>query len=519
MGEDKIFSKFPNLPKMVVDFIKSLVAMLKSKDDELKMKDNELKMKDDELKALRAENQKLKEKLSLDSHNSSKPPSSDPPEKKTKPKSTRQPSGKKPGGQPNHKGHGIKHLQTREPDRVVEHWPATCEACSNRDKCAAKGKVADTQYGYDIVFVPVFIKNSVMSCCCPLKDGEKLVGTAPLASTHEYGKGLYAFCSLLYSYGEVSYSRIKELIEGLFGFSISTATVYKAVQSCKKGLESTIEWIKEQLIDSPLLHVDETGFKVKGKNHWVHGITNELLTHLSVQERRGYEGMINAGILEHFKGNAIHDFWPSYFKFAEMIHSLCNVHILRELIERWENTKQEWPKKMLELLLRIKKTKEEIIEKGGNAFNEDQWAKLKEEYDLIVAEGLALNPPPVPNPKKRGRPARGKTLCLLDRFRNYHEEILRFATDFSVPFDNNPAERIMRNVKTRQKISGSMRNIDGAQAYCDIMSYLLSTRPYNINAFDAIMHVFNGTSQELLKKHYSKSNPDGLDQQPRLDSA
>jgi len=497
MGEDKIFSQFPNLPKMVVDFIKSLVAMIKSKDNELT--------------ELRAENQRLKERLSLDSHNSSKPPSSDPPDKKKpNPKSTREPSGKKPGGQPGHKGHGNKLLQIREPDKVIEHWPDACEGCSNRDQCASNGKVSNTQYEYDVLFVPVFTKNLVMSCCCPLKDGEKLIGTAPLSSTHQYGKGLKVLCALLYSYGTVSYSRIKGLIEGLFGFSISVATVWEAVQSCKNGLADTIEWIKENLKNSPLLHPDETGLKVNGKNHWVHGVTNGILTYLSVQEKRGHEGMVKAGVLNNFNGMAMHDYWKSYYKFANMIHALCNVHLVRELIERWENTKQEWPKKMLELLFRIKTAKEEIIKKDGNAFSKDQWAEYKGEYDLIVEEGFRLNPPPEPNPNKRGQPAKGKSRCLLERLHDRHEEILRFATDFSVPFGNNAAEQIMRHVKNRQKISGSMRIINGAQAYCDIMSYLLSIRSYNVNAFDAIMHVFNGTSREHLERLYSVVNPNIL---------
>jgi hypothetical protein len=44
-----------------------------------------------------------------------------------------------------------------------------------------------------------------------------------------------------------------------------------------------------------------------------------------------------------------------------------------------------------------------------------------------------------------------------------------------------------------------MRIIEGAQAYCDIMSYLLTTQNHGINAFDAILNVYNGTSRELVE--------------------
>jgi len=498
MGENQIFNEFPNLPKKVVDFIIKLIAIITGKDVELAECHSEIA-------ALRAENQALKEQNSLDSHNSSLPPSKDKPGKKPKPKSLRTPSGRKRGGQVGHKGHGIKHLQTRQPDKTVEHWPDDCGGCGNREQCIALGKAVNNQYEYDVLMIPVITKHVIYNVACPLKNGAVLAGTAPLNSTHEYGNGILALCALLYTFGTVSYDRIKELINGLFGLPISKATVYKAVQKCKEGLGDTIEWIREQLRISLLLFLDETGFNIDGVLHWIHTATNGILTYLSVQEKRGEEGMIKAGILNHFKQTGIHDYWKSYYKFIEMIHALCNAHLLRELIERLENTGQEWTKKMIDLLLRIKASKDEIIESGGKAFPEEQWAELKNEYDEIVVEGLALNPMPVRAPGQRGRLKLGKTLCLLIRLRDRSSEILRFATDFNVPFDNNTAERAHRHVKNRIKISGCMRLLDGAQAYCDIMSYLQSLPKHKVNAFDAILAVYNGTSRELIENLHSEA--------------
>lgn len=490
MGEDNIFKMFPRLPEMVVAFIKSLVATIAGKNAEIDKKD-------EEIKALQEENQKLKEQLSLDSHNSSLAPSSD--RNKPNPKSLRTPSGNNKGGQKGHKGNGIKYLQTREPDKVVEHWPNSCDNCSNRENCIGSGNSVNTQYEYDVMFVPVITKHNVLEFSCPLRNGERLTGTAPLNSTHEYGKGLQAFNVLMYTYGTVSYDRIKKIVNSLFGFSISTATIYKSVQNCKKGLESTIDWIKDQLIKSSMLFLDETGFNINGKNQWIHGVSNGTLKYMSVQEKRGYEGMILAGVLEFFKGIGMHDCWSSYSKFEDIVHALCNAHLLRELVERWENTSQEWAQKMIVLLLQIKSEKEDIIKAKGNAFTKQQWNKFKTEYDSIVAEGLELNPLPDKESGKRGRPKKGKSRNLLERLRDKDEEFLRFATDFSVPFDNNEAERLMRHAKIRVKVSGCMREVDGAQAYCDIMSYLLSTKSYDINALDALHHVFNGTSRQMME--------------------
>jgi hypothetical protein len=66
-------------------------------------------------------------------------------------------------------------------------------------------------------------------------------------------------------------------------------------------------------------------------------------------------------------------------------------------------------------------------------------ASFSKRYDALVAEGKQLNPPP-PRTGKRGRPALGPAGSLLARLATYRTDVLRFATDFRVPFDNNQAE-------------------------------------------------------------------------------
>ena len=93
----------------------------------------------------------------------------------------------------------------------------------------------------------------------------------------------------------------------------------------------------------------------------------------------------------------------------------------------------------------------------------------------IVLEGLALNPePPAPPPGTRGRIKRSKALNLLIRLEERYEEIMGFFEHPGVPFDNNQAERDLRMMKVREKISGTFRSEEHATVFCDLRAVLSS---------------------------------------------
>ena len=85
-----------------------------------------------------------------------------------------------------------------------------------------------------------------------------------------------------------------------------------------------------------------------------------------------------------------------------------------------------------------------------------------------------------------------KTKNLLDRFRGYNDDILRFMHDFEVPFENNQAERDVRMMKVQQKISGTFRSAQGARSFCRIRGYISTVKKNKLSVIDAIKAVFKG---------------------------
>jgi transposase len=239
------------------------------------------------------------------------------------------------------------------------------------------------------------------------------------------------------------------------------------------------------LLEQKVVHFDETGLRVAGQLHWLHSASTDLLTYFGLHRKRGQAAMHDLGILPAFTGWAVHDHWAAYLLFAQCDHAFCNAHHLRELQFISDQYQQPWASEMAQLLLAIK---DEVADtSAADPWTDDRLRHFEQAYDAILQRGFQANPPPQTTPNKRGRPKQSPPKNLLDRLHKHKANVLAFMYDFDIPFDNNLAERDIRMVKVKQKVSGTFRTLTGAQTFCAIRSYISTVRKQGGNVIAALL--------------------------------
>lgn len=485
--------------KELIQQIQKMVEQLQQQSEQLQQQNEQLTKLREEIAAKDAQIEALTKKIEELTHkknsgNSSTPPSKDGYQKPA-PKSLREKSGRKAGGQEGHKGSGMK--IDREPDEVVQHKPERCAGCPYAGQCDLKS--CETRYEYEVEVKTKLIAHEAMRCEHCQLTGQAETGTFPahITGSKQYGIGVSALTVTLLTLGMVSVDRTQKLMSSL-GIPISKGKIQGALEIAAEKVKPALDLIKTMILLQFVLHFDETGVQVAGKLNWLHCACTDKWRLYSVEEKRGKEGIEAMGILPLANGIAVHDFWKPYLNYDNVLHAMCCAHLERELVYTEESGKQDWAKALRELFQTMCHRRAVLTAEGADAFPKQELDGYLQQYDKLVEEGMKANPVPEKVPGKRGRTGKGKFRCLLERFRDFKNDILRFARDWRVPFTNNTAERAIRWAKVKDKVSGCFRSKAGADDFAAVLSYVSTAALHGLSSFDALKSLFSGNAFQLV---------------------
>lgn len=460
--------------------LKALISSLLAESQRLK----------DRVQELEIENAELKRQLSQNSTNSHKPPSSDGLTKKPtiKPALPKQ-AGKKPGGQPGHPGQTLRFVE--QPDLIHTHQPTQCHQCGL--PLQGPGHIVARRQVFDLPQPRLFVEEHQVvahQCACGcVQTGHFPTGVdAPV----QYGPRIHAQSVLLNVDYRVPFAKVQQFWADLTGYAYNPATLVSVQTTLDEQLQPIEEQIKDQLKAAAVCHFDETGVRVGGQLQWLHVASNANYTHLFVHAKRGQDALLaSQSILSDCVNWTVHDCWASYFSAGKGRHALCGAHLLRELAALVEQG-SVWAKAMHSYLLDAYKASRHGPILAPEAVH---WRDC---YEQLCGQADEEELPPLVFFKangQTGRARRSKGRNLLDRLILHQDAVLAFAFEAGVPFTNNQAERDLRPVKVKQRVSGCFRTESGAGMYARISGFVSTMRKQGRNVVDELARVLGGSFQ------------------------
>jgi len=431
----------------------------------------------------------LLNRLTLNSRNSSKPPSSDP----DRPRHKAAGQVKRPGGQPGRSNQPLKPVD--DPDEVQilrldrTHLPAGHYQAGGYET----RQVIDVEISR---FVTAYQAEVLLN-----EAGERFVAPFPTGVTAavQYGAGIKVNAVYQSQFQLIPYNRVEDYFAEQLSIPVSAGSLYNFNEEAYRRLEPFEHWLQNRLPQETVLHADETSLNIGGDKHWLHCASNNRFTYFTVHEKRGKEAMDAATVLPRFHGTLVHDHWKPYYRYQHLTHALCNAHHLRELERAWEQDHKQWAKHMKALLLAIDKA---VTAAGGKLAHHEAQA-YRTRYRQLLEQAGEESPPPDETRRKtgqRGRLKRTQARNLLERLRDYEDDVLRFMEEEHVPFTNNQGENDIRMTKLHQKISGCFRSQTGADMFCRIRSYLSTCRKNAVSSSEALSLLFRGKWPDFMEQ-------------------
>ena len=456
----------------------------------------------DENQKLQREIERLKSLSNTDGTNSGIPTSQTPIGKKKHIPNSRVKTGEKIGRKIGHKKDKLEKIEDEKINETVEHTLEECPKCQGKELIKTGKIIEKDEKDYKIMIINRRHRYVEYKCSCC---GEIIHELIPnhLKEECQYGSNIKSLALTMTNIGNVPFNKTRRIINGLSMGEINPTEGYiaKLQKQASKQLKNFVEELRKKIITSTLIQWDDTVITINGKQSCMRYYGNDFICLYKAHERKNKEGLDKDNILGLLNGNTVveHDhnkvnYNPEY----GFINAECCQHLIRDLKKVKVNIPERtWCDEVIELFQRYDHQRKELIKKNQDTFTIEQINEFILQLDLSLLKGIEENE------KDKKSYYSKKELTLIYRIIEYRDNYIYWILDFSIPFTNNLSERNLRGIKSKMKVSGQFQNIERAEDYANIKSYIETCRLYGKNEYDCLNRLVEGnpyTFDELYKE-------------------
>lgn len=264
----------------------------------------------------------------------------------------------------------------------------------------------------------------------------------------------------------ISLGKSTALLEELFGLKLSRSGALGHVQWASDLVDPVVQRLFQLLRSEPVIHADETGWRINGKNVWMWCFCNPRLALFLVDEHRS--GAVVRRVLgETLEGVLVTDFYAAYHA-LDCRKQRCLVHLLRELHTLRESAMAaataDYIQPLMTLLqdaIALGRSRDTLAAAGFTAARE----QIENRLDALIYT----------------RPTDPDCRRINKRLVKHRFELLCFLDVEGVPPDNNMGERDIRSVAAARADGGVNRTQAGATAFANLKSIVRTCQKHSRN--------------------------------------